>query len=94
MAGNAARAVELELAAYEWMISTGFVGFANTVAAHLARAMLELDRNDEAERWATTAREIAAGDDPAAVGPAMGVAAHVLPGAGSSWRPSALGERR
>ena len=77
LAGNATRAVELELAGYQWMTATGFVGFANTVAAHLGRAMLELDRNEEAEQWATTAREIATGDDPAAVGPALGVAARV-----------------
>ena len=38
--------------AYEWMTDNGFMGFANTVAAHLARAMLELDRHEEAEQWA------------------------------------------
>ncbi len=50
LAGNAARAVELELVAYEWMTKHGFLGFANTVAAHLAQATLALDRDEEAER--------------------------------------------
>jgi class 3 adenylate cyclase len=75
LAGNPQRAIELELLGYEWMTQTGFVGFANTVAAHLARAMLELGRDEEAEQWAATARELATGIDPAATGPALGVAA-------------------
>ncbi len=78
LAGNAARAAEIELAAYEWMIAHGFRGFANTVAAHIARANLELDHDEEAERWATVAREMGTEDDPAAIGPALGVAARVL----------------
>ncbi len=77
LAGNAAGAAEIELVAYESMIEQGVLGFANTVAAHLARAMLELDRNDEAEQWAKTARELATGNDPAAIGPALGIAARV-----------------
>ncbi|MEX0630713.1 MAG: adenylate/guanylate cyclase domain-containing protein [Chloroflexota bacterium] len=78
LAGNAARAVELELVAFEWMTERGFMGFANTVAAHLGRAMLAMDRDEEAEHWATVARERGAEDDPAAKGPALGIAARVL----------------
>jgi Flp pilus assembly protein TadD len=40
--------------------------------------MLELDRDEEAEHWATVARETGAEDDPAAKGPALGVLARVL----------------
>ena len=78
LAGNAARAAELELAGYETMTAFGFLGFANTVAAHLSRSMLELGRDEEAEHWATLAREMGLEDDPAALGPALGVAARTL----------------
>jgi tetratricopeptide (TPR) repeat protein len=83
LAGDAARAAELEQASFEWLTSHGFPGFANTVAANLARAMLELDRDEEAEHWATVAREIGTADDIAATGPALGVAARVLARRGS-----------
>lgn len=77
LAGDPSRAVELEQASFEWLTSHGFPGFGNTVAANLARAMLELDRNEEAEHWATVAREIGDPNDPSAKGPALGVAARV-----------------
>ena len=93
LAGNPQRAVELELAAYEWMTGHGFVGFANTVAANLARAMLELDRNEEAEQWATAAREIATGDDPAARDPRWVLPPGSTPVAENSPRQSAWEER-
>jgi tetratricopeptide (TPR) repeat protein len=91
MAGNPQRAVELELIAYEWMTETGFVGFANTVAAHLARAMLELGRIEEAEQWATTVRELTTETDPAATGPALGVAARVRARRGDFKQAERLG---
>lgn len=91
LAGNAARAAEFELDAYEWMIAHGFRGFANTVAAHIARAMLAMNRHEEAERWATVAREIGTEDDPAATGPALGVMARVLARRGELARAERLG---
>ena len=91
LAGNPAGAAEFELAAYEWQIAHGFVGFANTVAAHLAQAMLEMDRDEDAERWATIAIEIGSGDDPAAIGPALGVSARVLARRGSFSDAERLG---
>jgi class 3 adenylate cyclase/tetratricopeptide (TPR) repeat protein len=91
LAGNAARAAEIELTAYEWMIAHGFRGFANTVAAHIARANLELDHDEEAEQWATVAREMGTEDDPAAIGPALGVAARVLARRGAFEEAERLG---
>ncbi len=93
LAGNATRAAELELAGYEWMIAHGFAGFANTVAAHLAQAMLELGRDEEADHWATVAREIGVEDDPAAKGPALGVAARVLARRGAFEEAERLGRQ-
>jgi tetratricopeptide (TPR) repeat protein len=78
LAGNTARAAELELVGYETMTAFGYLGFANTVAAHLSRSLLELGRDEEAEHWATLAREMGLEDDPAALGPALGVAARAL----------------
>jgi tetratricopeptide (TPR) repeat protein len=91
LAGNAARAAELELASYEWLEAHGFLGFANTVAGNLSRAMLALDRDQEAEHWATVAREIGAEDDPAAQGPALGIAARVLARRGEFEEAERLG---
>jgi tetratricopeptide (TPR) repeat protein len=91
MAGNPERAIEFELKGYEWMTTTGFVGFANTVAAHLARAMLELNRLDEAERWAETVQELTTEADPAATGPALGVAARARARQGDFQEAERLG---
>jgi tetratricopeptide (TPR) repeat protein len=91
LAGNAARAAELELAGYELMTAFGYLGFANTVAAHLSRSMLELGRDEEAEHWATLARDMGLEDDPAALGPALGVAARVLARRGEHEAAERLG---
>lgn len=91
LAGNAARAAEIELEGYEWMVAHGFVGFANTIAAHLSQAMLALGRYDDAEHWATVAREIGTEDDPAAKGPALGVTARVLAQRGDLEEAERLG---
>jgi tetratricopeptide (TPR) repeat protein len=91
MAGNPERAIEFELKGYEWMTTTGFVGFANTVAAHLARAMLELNRLDEAEQWAETVQELTTEADPAATGPALGVAARARARRGDFQEAERLG---
>lgn len=53
-------------------------GFANTVAANLARAMVELGRDEDAEKWVKVALEIGVADDLGAVGPALGVGARVF----------------
>jgi tetratricopeptide (TPR) repeat protein len=92
LAGNAPRAAEFEIAGYQQMSSTGFAGFANTVAAHLAQAMLAMDRDEEAEHWATVARETGTGDDPAAIGPALGVSARVLARRGAFDEAERLGQ--
>jgi len=78
LAGDAARAAELARAGYEMLTALGDRGFASTSAVNVARALLELGRDDEAEDWARTGRGMTTGDDLATQGPARGVLALVL----------------
>ena len=78
LAGDAARAAELAISGYEALTALGDRGFASTSAAKVARAMLELGRDDEAEQWARTAQEMTTEDDFGTQGPARGVEAQVL----------------
>jgi class 3 adenylate cyclase len=65
MAGEYARAAEVMKTSYDEMTATGDRAFASTVAAWLAAALLELDRDEDASRFAAIARETAAADDVA-----------------------------
>jgi class 3 adenylate cyclase/tetratricopeptide (TPR) repeat protein len=76
--GDPEWAARLEREGYDELFEMGHVGFANTCAAALAWALLELGRDDEAEQWAQTAIEIGDQADPAAAGPAYAVWAIVM----------------
>jgi len=78
LAGDAARAAELAQAGYELLTALGDRGFASTAAVNVARALLELGRDDEAEEWARTGQGMTTDDDFATQGPARGVQALVL----------------
>jgi tetratricopeptide (TPR) repeat protein len=93
LAGDAERAAEVERAGYEELTALGHVGFANTAAANLARSLLELGRDDEAETWARTALEIGSTDDPAAAGPALAVAGRILARRGEFDAAMEMGQR-
>jgi class 3 adenylate cyclase/tetratricopeptide (TPR) repeat protein len=67
---------EIEVVAADWaaaadLLGTGVqhsqqqgaLGVASTYEAALARSLFRLDRDDEAERWATTSRDTGASDD-------------------------------
>jgi class 3 adenylate cyclase/tetratricopeptide (TPR) repeat protein len=75
LAGDAARAVELERSGYELLTAVGDRGFASTSAGNVARALLVLGRDDEAEEWARTGQEMTTSDDYATLGPALGILA-------------------
>jgi tetratricopeptide (TPR) repeat protein len=78
LAGDPARAAELGRAGFEILTALGDRGFASTGAVHVARALLELGRYDEAEEWARTGQGMTSEDDFATQGPARGVLARVL----------------
>lgn len=78
LAGDPARAAELERAGYEMLTAQGDRGFASTAAVNVARALLELGRDDEAEEWARTGQGMTTKDDFATQGPARGILALVL----------------
>ena len=65
LAGNGEVAVELMEGSYRRMTASGDRSFASTVAAWLATALLDLERDAEAWHWATIARETSAEDDMA-----------------------------
>jgi len=77
LAGDAALAAEIGRSGYELLISGGDRGFASTSAVNIARALLELGRDDEAEEWARTGQAMTSVDDLATHGPAQGVLALV-----------------
>jgi tetratricopeptide (TPR) repeat protein len=78
LAGDAPRAAELAVSGYEALTALGDRGFASTSAVNVARAMLDLGRDDEAEQWARTGQQMTTEDDLATQGPARGVLALVL----------------
>jgi class 3 adenylate cyclase/tetratricopeptide (TPR) repeat protein len=77
LAGDPARAAELEIAGFETLTALGDRGFASTAAVNVARALLELGRDDEAVDWARKGQEMTTEDDLATQGPARGVLALV-----------------
>ncbi|HET9497120.1 MAG TPA: adenylate/guanylate cyclase domain-containing protein [Candidatus Limnocylindria bacterium] len=78
LAGDAEGAVQLGHSSFDGLMALGHAGFANTTAAYMAQAYLELGRDEEAERWARVAIESGDARDPAAAGPAFGTWARVL----------------
>jgi class 3 adenylate cyclase/tetratricopeptide (TPR) repeat protein len=78
LAGDAARAAELARAGYDMLTALGDRGFASVSAVNVARALLELGRDDEAEQWARTGQEMTTEDDIAPHGAARGVLALFL----------------
>jgi tetratricopeptide (TPR) repeat protein len=77
LAGDASLAAEMGRAGYEMLTARGDRGFASTSAVNVARALLELGRDDEAEEWARTGQGMTTEDDFATQGPARGVLALV-----------------
>jgi class 3 adenylate cyclase/tetratricopeptide (TPR) repeat protein len=77
LAGDPVRAVEFGQAGYEMLIGAGDRSFASTAAVHVARALLELGRDAEAEEWARRGQEMTIDDDFATQGPALGVLARL-----------------
>jgi tetratricopeptide (TPR) repeat protein len=67
----------LEIAGFETLTALGDRGFASTAAVNVARALLELGRDDEAVDWARKGQEMTTEDDLATQGPARGVLALV-----------------
>jgi class 3 adenylate cyclase len=90
LAGDYERAVALMEQSYQQMTASGDRAFASTVAAWLARAQLLLDRDEEAWRGASIARETAAADDVASQVEGAGVQARVLARRGESAAAEAL----
>jgi class 3 adenylate cyclase/tetratricopeptide (TPR) repeat protein len=78
LAGDAALAAELGRTGYELLTARGDRGFASTSAVNVARALLELGRDVEAEEWARRGQGMTSADDFATQGPARGVLAVVL----------------
>ena len=91
LAGEYERAAELMQTSYEQMTATGDRAFSSTVAAWLAAALLELGRDEEAWRYATTARETAALDDVASQVDGRRVQARLLARRGDLPAAEALG---
>jgi tetratricopeptide (TPR) repeat protein len=77
LAGDPARAAEMARSGFELLTAGGDRGFASTSAVNVARALLELGRDDEAEEWARTGQGMTTEDDFATQGPARGVLALV-----------------
>jgi len=77
LAGNAARAVEFGLRAYELRSGLGDRGFSSTLATAVARAYLELGEDGEAQRWAETALRDSTEDDFASQSPGRSILARV-----------------
>jgi tetratricopeptide (TPR) repeat protein len=77
LAGDAEEAVEMGIESYEQLMALGQGGFANTTAGGVARALLSLDRDHEAETWADRALAIGGDEDIDSAGPALGVKARV-----------------
>jgi len=77
LAGDAALAAEMGSAGYEMLTARGDRGFASTSAVNVARALLELGRDAEAEEWAHRGQEMTTKDDFSTQGPALGVLALV-----------------
>jgi len=78
LAGDPARAAELARSGFEMLTAGGDRGFASTSAVNVARALLELGRDDEAEEWARTGQGMTTEDDFATQGPALGILARVM----------------
>jgi class 3 adenylate cyclase/tetratricopeptide (TPR) repeat protein len=93
LAGHAERAVELGQESVDLLLAIGYPGFANTAAAHLARALLALGRNEEAEKWAREAVEMGSADDPGAVGAARGAGARAVARLGRLDEGLEMGQR-
>ena len=62
-AGNPQAALDSGLPSYEALAATGDTGFSSTSAGIVASALVELDRLDEAERYAQIALDTAAASD-------------------------------
>jgi tetratricopeptide (TPR) repeat protein len=77
LAGDAEEAAEMGIESYDQLMSLGHGGFANTSAGGAARALLSLERDDEAEAWADRALAIGGDEDIDSAGPALGVKARV-----------------
>jgi tetratricopeptide (TPR) repeat protein len=82
LAKNFGESIELSRRGLAAMIQLGSVGFANTAAAELSRALLEDGQLAEAEVAAQQAIELGGDDDPAAVPEALGVLARIAAGRG------------
>jgi class 3 adenylate cyclase len=78
LAGHAARAAEMERSGFELLTAAGDRGFASFSAVNVARAMLELGRDTEAEEWARKGQEMTSADDIATQEPARGILARVM----------------
>ena len=63
LAGDPQRALDEALPSYEAMAATGDLAFSSTAAGHVAWALLELDRLDDAERYARITLNTAAESD-------------------------------
>jgi len=77
LAGDAALAAEMGRAGYEMLTARGDRGFASTSAVNVARALLELGRDVQAEEWAHRGQEMTGKDDFSTQGPALAVLALV-----------------
>jgi tetratricopeptide (TPR) repeat protein len=78
LAGDAEDAAAMGAESFEQLTAQGHHGFANTTAAGVARALLELERDDEAVEWAERAVAYGGDEDIDSAGPALGVKAVVL----------------
>lgn len=61
--GDPAAALDAGLRGFELLEPTGERAWLSTIAAHVAQALYQLDRVDEAEAWAERSAELGASDD-------------------------------
>jgi tetratricopeptide (TPR) repeat protein len=93
LCGNAEAAVEMGTESFEQLTAIGHHGFANTTAAGVARALLALGRDAEADDWVERALAYGGEEDPDSAGPRLGVRARVLARRGEMEAAIATGRR-
>jgi predicted ATPase/class 3 adenylate cyclase len=92
LAGNYAEAARLIGEAYEAMTATGDRSFASTFAAELGLVYVDLERQDEAWRYGTIARETSSSDDVMSQAIGRAAQARVLSGRGDNEAAMAVAD--
>ena len=93
IAGDLEAEIDFLRQGFDRLRELGEHAFASTNASELARALLELGRDDEAAAWVETARELSPLDDASTLATADAVAAVLAARAGELDEADALGAR-